>query len=254
MSLGLVLSGGGIRCVAQLAVLKCLQDEGIKPSMFAGSSGGALVACLISAGIKPEQVMDRVKDLRLLSMVKLRFSRQGFIDIRGSLKIFTDLLPTYFEDLSIPVTVAATNLRTGCTEFFSKGPLHAPLLASCCMPVFFFPVSIGHDQYIDAGITNNFPADAISTKCNYLLGVHTNPINPDFCASSVRNILERTFLLAINGNVKANKLLCHQVLEPEVLQDIRVFDFKRAEEVWDSTLDWLQPRMPALKDQILKVV
>lgn len=250
MSLGLVLSGGGIRCVSQLAVIKCLQEQSITPTIYAGSSGGALVACLISAGKKPDEVMAAVKPLSLLSMLKLKLNPRGLIDIHGSLKVFTDQLPQYFEELPVPVTIAATNVRTGCTEFFSEGPLHGPLLASCCMPVFYSPVRIGQELYIDAGITNNFPADAIREKCSFLLGVHTNPINRHFEASSVRNILERTFLLAINGNVVSTKQLCDRVLEPEILETIRVFDFKRAEEVYDKTLAWLKPLMPILAEEI----
>lgn len=250
MSLGLVLSGGGTRCVAQLAIIASLQEWGIAPTQYAGASGGALVACLISAGNSPEAVMKIVKELRLLSLIKLKLNRKGLIDIGGSLKVFTDTMPEYFEDLTVPVAVTATNMRTGLSETFSQGPLLAPLLASCCMPVFFSPIKIGEDLYIDAGITNNFPADVIWGKSRYLLGIHTNPVDPEFHAASVRNILERTFLLTINGNVKTNKSFCHQVLEPDFLRYIRVFDFSRVEEIYDKTLHWIKPLMPALAEEI----
>ena len=250
MSLGLVLSGGGTRCVAQLAIIKCLQEWGIAPSIYAGASGGALVSALMAAGKDPEEVLTTVKQLSLISLIKFKFNRNGLIDIAGSLKTFTDKLPAFFEDLQVPIIVTATNMRTGLSESFSKGPLLAPVLASCCMPVFFTPVRIGNDLYIDAGITNNFPADTIWGAARYLLGVHTNPVDPEFQAASVRNILERTFLLTINGNVKSNKSFCHQVLEPDFLKYIRVFDFRRVEEVYEKTFQWMRPLMPALAEEI----
>lgn len=250
MQIGLALSGGGIRCVAQLAVMKCLQEWNIQPSLYAGASGGALVACLLSAGKSPDDIMVTVKALKLLSLVKLQISRRGLVDIAGSLKIFTEQLPATFEELQTPVVISATNMRTGKAEYFSKGPLLAPLLASCCMPVFFGPVLIGDDYYIDAGITNNFPANAIWGQTRYLLGVHTNPVDRHYQAATVRNILERTFLLTINSNVKANKSVCHRVLEPALLQSVRVFDFNRVEEVYDKTYQWLRPQMPQLAEEI----
>lgn len=250
MSLGLVLSGGGIRCVAQLAIIKSLKESGIQPTLFAGASGGALVACLISIGKDPEEVLTIVKELNLLSMLKLRLNRQGLIDINRSLEVLTKDLPATFEELPLPVTIAATNVRTGKCEYFSNGPLLPPLLASCCMPVFFFPVQIGQEVYIDAGITNNFPANAIWGKARYLLGIHTNPVSKEFQASSVKNILERTFLLTINGNVIPNKGYCHRVLEPENLKTIRVFDFKEAEKVYLETRQWLSPHILQLVQEI----
>lgn len=250
MSVGLALSGGGIRCVAQLAVMKCLQDWNIKPKLYAGASGGALVACLLSAGRAPDDIMETVKALKLLSLVKLQISRRGLIDVAGSLKVFTEQLPATFEELATPVVISATNMRTGEAEYFSKGSLIAPLLASCCMPVFFSPVLIGQDYYIDAGITNNFPANAIWGKSRFLLGVHTNPVDRHYQAATVRNILERTFLLTINSNVKANKSLCHRVLEPDLLKSVRVFDFSRVEEVYEKTYHWLAPQMRGLAEEI----
>ncbi len=250
MSLGLVLSGGGVRCVAQLAIIRCLQEQGIRPSLYAGASGGALVAALMASGQEPDQVMQTVKELRLLSLLKLQLSKRGLIDIAGSLRIFTEHLPLNFKDLQTPIIISTTNLRTGCAEYFSDGPLLPPVLASCCMPVFFSPVQIGEDNYLDAGITNNFPANAIWGKCRYLLGIHTNPVDREYRADTVRNILERTFLLTINSNVKEHKRLCHRVLEPELLKSIRVFDFSRVEEVYDKTLKYMQPIMPQLADEL----
>ena len=254
MGVGLVLSGGGTRCVAQLAVVECLQEWNIKPSIYAGASGGALCAALLATGKTPAQVLTTVKELSLLSLIKLKLNRHGLMDVSGALKTLTWELPQRFEDLPLPVSVSATNLRTGLSEIFSSGELLPAVLASCCMPVIFNPVKIGEELYIDAGVTNNFPANAIWGKCSYLLGVHTNPVDRQFKAASVRNVLERIFLLTINSNVKANKGLCHKVLEPDFLKSIKVFDFKKVEEVYEQTLQWLRPQMPAIASEIHQIV
>ena len=244
------MSGGGTRCVSQLAVVKCMQQWGLHPTHYAGSSGGALVAALLASGSSPEDVLQKVKELSLLKLLKLKVNMRGLIDIGGTLKTFTSSLPERFEDLAVPVSMSATNLRTGNCEMFYSGELLPPLLASCCMPVFFSPILVGNDHYIDGGITNNFPADALVGKCRYILGVHTNPVDQNFNAESVKTILERTFLLAINGNVKNHKPLCHKVLEPDLLKKIKVFDLKCTEEVYYKTIEWLEPQMPSLAAEI----
>jgi NTE family protein len=47
------LKGGGARSFAHLALLKVLDEEGIKPFAISGVSGGALVGVLYAAGISP---------------------------------------------------------------------------------------------------------------------------------------------------------------------------------------------------------
>ncbi|WP_224998884.1 patatin-like phospholipase family protein [Cesiribacter sp. SM1] len=252
MSLGLALSGGGIRCVAHLAVVQCLQEWGVSPSHYSGTSGGALIASLLAAGKSPQEILTLVKEISVLGLLKPKFSSQGLIDVAGALKSFTSHLPPKFEDLSVPVMVTATNVRTGVCDVFSSGELVKPVLASCCMPVFFCPIQIGSDLYIDGGVVNNLPADALIGKSNYIMGVHTNPVAHDYRGTSVKAILERTFLLAINGNVKGNKAVCHSFLEPEVLKDVKVFEWKRTEEIYTRTIEWLKPQMPALTEEILK--
>jgi NTE family protein len=248
--LGLVLSGGGTRCVAHLAVAQCLQEWSLAPAAYAGASGGALVAVLLASGKPAEEVLALVHSLRMRSLLKPQLNRRGLLNIEAALKGLTAGLPQTFEELEVPVSISVTNLRTGRGELFSSGPLLPPLLASCCMPVFFCPVQIGENLYADAGLVNNMPADALWGRYRYLLGVHTNPIDPQFTVGSARSILERSFLLAINNNVFPQKRLCHRVLEPALLAGYKVFDFRRMQEIYEKTYQWLQPQMAALAAEI----
>ncbi|MBS1606447.1 MAG: patatin-like phospholipase family protein, partial [Bacteroidetes bacterium] len=47
---GLTLSGGGMRGIGHLGVIKALEEVGLKPSVLSGSSAGAIIACFYSAG------------------------------------------------------------------------------------------------------------------------------------------------------------------------------------------------------------
>mgnify|MGYP006114822699 FL=1 len=55
-SVGVVFSGGGASGLAHVGVLKALEENGIPIDYIAGTSIGALVAGLYSAGYSPDQI------------------------------------------------------------------------------------------------------------------------------------------------------------------------------------------------------
>lgn len=61
MSLGLVLSGGGVKGAAHIGVLKALEEEKIKFDFISGTSSGSIVAALYASGYKPEEIYEIFK-------------------------------------------------------------------------------------------------------------------------------------------------------------------------------------------------
>jgi len=51
--ISLILSGGGARGLAQIGVLKALDEEGIKPRLIVATSMGAIIGSLYAAGYSP---------------------------------------------------------------------------------------------------------------------------------------------------------------------------------------------------------
>ena len=47
---GLALSGGAARCIAQIGVLEVLEREGIRVTAISGTSGGSLVGAMYASG------------------------------------------------------------------------------------------------------------------------------------------------------------------------------------------------------------
>ena len=250
MKIGMAFSGGGIRCVAHLAVYKALKEHGIEPRYFAGTSGGAIAACLLSFGLQPEEIMTIIAKAKVLQAIRPALTLSGLLDIEKALAFSLKILPPTFEELDKPVCISATNVRTGQAEFFSSGPLLPAIYASCCMPVIFKPVQIGHDFYIDGGLTNNLPVEPLKDSCDKVIGVHTNPVNEDYRVMNMKGLLERTFLLAINGNVHQRKALCDVFLEPPSLIDVKVFQFNMASAIFEETYAWLTEQMPAIKAKL----
>ena len=250
MRIGITLSGGGTRCVAHLAVLKALEDQGIVAHEFSGTSGGALAAALISSGIKPAKILEIVSKTSVFLALKPAFTLSGLLDVEKALAFALKYLPQTFEELDRPLTVGTTNVRSGRTEFFSSGPLIPPLLASCCVPVVFKPVLINDEYYVDGGLVNNLPVEPLKKSCDRTIGVHTNPVDRDFKVLNMKSLLERTFLLTVNSNVEQRIKLCDVYLEPECLKGFKVFDFARVSEVFNHTSTWINRHMPEILQKL----
>lgn len=246
MKVGLVLSGGGIRGVMHLGVLKAFDEAGISIQQISSASAGAIVGAMYSYGYQPEETLKFIKEIKV--MRSLRPSLSG-----GLLKmeVFAHLLRKYipeddFSALKIPLTVAATDFKHGRIKYFDKGELALPIMASSCVPIVFEPVKIGDTIYVDGGLMDNMPAAVIRDKVDVLLGSHCNPIHDNFESGNFRRVIERSLLIAINGNTQINKQLCDFVIEPIQAGGFSGFDLKKIDEIYQVGYRHTQNLLPLI--------
>ncbi|MEM7109257.1 MAG: patatin-like phospholipase family protein, partial [Bacteroidota bacterium] len=64
MKFGVVLSGGGVRGVAHLGILKALEEAEIKIHTIAGTSAGSIIALFYCSGFTVERILEIILDLR----------------------------------------------------------------------------------------------------------------------------------------------------------------------------------------------
>ena len=62
--IGLALSGGGIRGLTHIGVLKALVSNGIKIDFISGTSAGAVIAALFACGYTTYQMEELAKKLK----------------------------------------------------------------------------------------------------------------------------------------------------------------------------------------------
>lgn len=164
--IALVLSGGGALGYAHIGVLQALDEEGIKPSIIAGTSMGAIVGVLYSQGYSGKQLFEFVKQRKLNNIY--RNVHVSFLNINrglGSYKHVHDLLNdaiphNSFDSLSIPFICVSTNIQTGKPEVrYSGNNLAEWVLASASIPVVFKPQLIDGEYYCDGGFVDNLPAN-----------------------------------------------------------------------------------------------
>jgi NTE family protein len=242
---GLVLSGGGARGFAHLGVIQALNDAGIFPDVISGTSAGALAGVLYADGYTPKEILKLLNTGSRLDFMRPALPREGLLQIGGVIKILkSSLHATTFEELKIPLYVTATDLNNGKAEYFSKGDLLDPVIASASIPVLFQPVIINNICYVDGGVLDNLPVRPIENKCRIIIGSFVNPVGYIEKISGLINIAERSFMLRMSeeANEKSNKF--DLFVAPLILRNFGILDPEKAEELfsvgYDATIEKLK--------------
>ncbi|WP_445383528.1 patatin-like phospholipase family protein [Robiginitalea sp. IMCC43444] len=234
--IGMVFSGGGVRGMAHIGVLKALQEHNISPHWIAGSSVGALVGALYAKGRSVSEMLSFFKETPLFRYNFFSFGKPGLMDTDRYHRVFEEYWPeNSFEALPKPLFVVATDILRGKEAFFSKGELIRPLLASAALPPLFSPVRLNNQLYSDGGIMNNFPLEPIQERASFVIGSNVSVIK-EVQDSEIRSsfqLANRTtalMLYAINRE-KINN--CDLIFEPIALEKIGVLDKKGIEKAFE---------------------
>lgn len=233
MKIGLALSGGGVRGVAHIGVLKALDEMNVTIDCIAGTSAGALVGSLYASGLKPDQIFQLVKGVSVMKTVRPAWALTGLFTLEGLKEILQKSIPhNSFEALNIPLVVAATDIQKGHAEYFKKGELLSAVLASCSIPAIFNPVAFQGNLYVDGGLVDNLPVKPIREQCDFIIGSHCNHVSPDFDVKNIKLVVERSLLIAIHSNTQYSKSLCDVIIEPPRMDRFSVLDLSKAEEIY----------------------
>ena len=234
MRTGLVLSGGGIRGIAHLGILKALEELDIKIDIISGTSAGAIVGAFYAAGLSPDEILDIVIQINKYKFLRPALSRSGLLNIEILEKTFREHLPVHtFEELQKKLIVSATVLKNAKTRYFDSGDLVCPVLASSSIPIIFRPMTINDIKYIDGGVINNLPVEPLLGQCDFIIGALCNPIDEEFDNINYRNLIERVLLMVVNTNTYNRRTMCDIILEPPDLKKIHVLSFSRMLEIFN---------------------
>lgn len=165
-SVGWALSSGGSKTVAHLGVVRELEDRGVPLDAIAGSSGGAVIAAAVAAGIGHETRLRFLREIAdLLGVRRWDFNlppRTGLMKGRR----LRDALDRMFEgrtfdDLACPLYVVATDLATGGEVVLDSGPLADAVRASLGIPGAFDPWRVDGRLLVDGAVVNPMPASVL---------------------------------------------------------------------------------------------
>ena len=185
VKIGLVLSGGWARGLAEIGALKVLKKHNVNVHSISGTSIGALIGACYAHDPNPEaieQLLLKIKGKRdvydysfstkgLIKGQKLeQYIKEYFIDNPKKNRHFS------FEDLNTPLIINATDIVNQKEIVFDKGPLVPAIMASLSYPGFFTTRKIDDKICVDGGVINPLPFNLL-TDIDYLILIDVSEQN-----------------------------------------------------------------------------
>lgn len=253
---GLALGGGGAKGLAHVPLLAALEEAGIRPSVIAGTSIGAIVATLYAAGIRAADVREALDALTRipqslqevlgtrqllgwLDYIGIDIGRNSFLNVDRFLEELESTIGVNrFEDLEIPLKVVATDFWAREEVVFDSGPLIPAVAASFALPGIFKPVVQDGRVLIDGGSVNPLPYDLLLDECDVVIAIDVlgKRAPKDDLVPSYTETLFNTFQIAEKAILNAKFRMRRPDVYVEVaIQDVRVLEFHKAQEIYRQT-------------------
>jgi len=185
----LALGAGGARGLAHIAIVEALDELGVKPAAIAGCSIGAVIAAGYAAGLTGRgmrrhiialahdrgEVMRRVIGARASGWSQILGAGFGNPFVAEPLKFYDaflgELLPADFAELTIPLTVIATDLHARDSLVLREGPLKPAVAASMAIPGLVQPLEVDGRVLIDGGVTDPLPFGCLRGTADAIVAI-----------------------------------------------------------------------------------
>lgn len=177
-TVALALGSGGARGYTHIGVIQALEERGYDIVKISGCSMGAIVGGFYAAG-KLSQYRDWVTSLGYIDVLKLvDFSllSGGAIKLEKVYGVISELLGEInIEDLNIPYTSVATDLKHEKEIWFQRGSLVEAMRASAAIPTILEPVITDTMMLVDGAVLNPLPiTPCVSAHADLIIAVDIN--------------------------------------------------------------------------------
>ena len=190
---GVSLSGGAALGYAHLGFLQAMDEAGMKPDYVTGTSMGAIIGLMYSAGYTPQQILQIVHEEhmdRALRLVRPSLGAKGGVSSTRHLqRVLLKYVPhNCFDSLPIAFSCCVSDMNHYVPRYIDSGnDLVQYVMASAAMPGVFAPVCIDSVYYFDGGAHDNLPVKPLlDAGCDVRIGVrllieqpHTPPSAKD---------------------------------------------------------------------------
>jgi len=214
---GLVLGGGAARGDAHIGVIKVLVENKIPIHCIAGTSSGALFGALFSGGMNPYDMAKQARQTDWMKLVTFKLSLSGPILGEGIEKLVIDNIGNKnIEDLRIPLTIIATDLKTGERVIINHGNIAKAVHASSAIPGVFSPVQFQGRLLVDGLVVDNVPVEAARAMGgDFIIAVDVIPnVVLDGWSPNVLNVIERAIDINCRRSSETSKKTADIVIEP----------------------------------------
>lgn len=234
--IGLALSGGAARGIAQVGVLRALAEHNIPIDCIAGTSAGALVGGTLASGMSLSEIESIGRSMRWRDVGRMTMSRMG-VQSNERLELYLrERLPvTRFEELPIPFAAVATDLQSGRGVILQgEGDVPFAIRASCAIPGWYIPVTDEHGrQLVDGGLVANVPTDvARSMGADIVIAVDVNAEGAAFLGPSLSIIsVVLQSMMLVQRTASLYQLSAADVVIKPRVGHIRWDEMRRGEEL-----------------------
>ena len=239
-TIAVVLSGGGSRGFAHIGALKVIEELGVPIDLVVGTSMGAIVGGLYSAGYSPSAIETLTRELDwqwLISDAQPRSAQSpakraeegalfGSIAVNSDGNIISggilsgQRVNSLLQCLALPVSLdpdfdalrprfsaVAVDLVSATEYHFRSGSLATAMRASMSTPGIFDPVPAGRALFVDGGVLNDLLVDvAKQLGADIVIAVDvTSPLRPDDKLSDPVTILRRTLNTTMLRDTRRNR-------------------------------------------------
>ena len=181
-----VLGGGGLKGFAHIGVLRALEERGIRPSLYAGTSIGAFLGAAHASGLDTGEMARRALALRRRDLFRLNHvgvlldrMRAASLYLAEPLRALSDsVVPggLRFDQLRTPVLVNTVDVERGTQVVWGSPGLRDvrvadAVYASCALPGFFPPGNVGGRVCIDGGTVDNLPVGIAAMDADVVIAV-----------------------------------------------------------------------------------
>jgi NTE family protein len=187
MRIGVALGSGAARGLAHIAYIEALDELGLRPSVIAGSSIGALIGSGWANGMTGAElrehafsVLSSLQQIASTLWEKGRPTLKTVLETGLSLQVnsigianafLPDGFPDDFNELKVPLHVVATDFYSWKELVISTGPLRPAIAASMAIPSIFRPVALNGSFFLDGGVTNPLPLDQVAPHADVTIGI-----------------------------------------------------------------------------------
>jgi NTE family protein len=183
--LAVVLGGGGLKGFAHIGVLRALEERGIRPFVYAGTSIGALMAAAYVGGMSLDAMEERARSLRKRDLFRINHMGMILERMRSPSLYLEEPLRELcasvvaagtFEDLPTQLLVNTVEVEHGTQLVWGlPGLRHVPVVdavyASCALPGFFPPGFVDGRVCIDGGTVDNLPVQIAAVGADAIIAV-----------------------------------------------------------------------------------
>ncbi|MEL3961684.1 patatin-like phospholipase family protein [Lysinibacillus endophyticus] len=186
-----VFSGGGIKGFAYVGALQVLEEQNYTFKRVAGTSAGAIFACLIAAGYTASEIEEMLDELNLKTLLDPRKSARRLVFLKWLNLYFKmglyrgkALEKFFYKKLAEKGVITFSDLPRGSLKLIAsdltngrivvipddlpkygidwrKFSVAKALRMSCGIPFFFEPIKLsdqkGENIFVDGGVLSNFP-------------------------------------------------------------------------------------------------